>query len=389
MIKLLKVVTTFQSVITILDSKLFLLEKHPDIDLHVVSSFEDQQEQRTAKGKFTQVNIARTISPIQDLSAIIKLYRFIKAEHFDVVHTHTAKAGIVGAIAAKLAGVPLICHTYHGLPFYKGQKPLPHFIYKTIEIAFSKIRHILFSQNKYDYEQLKSIKSIKCPVIFEGNGVSISDIVSNAARDALFVEQYFSSSPDSSLLSSSNAPLKKGGQGGLVVLCLARLEPVKRLEKVLGAMEYLLANKINAQCFIAGKGHLEKQLKELIQSKGLADHVSIVYTPYVHALINKADIAILTSEKEGIPRGLMEAMALGKPVVATNVLGTNELVVDQETGFLVPLEDQEAFNRCLLQLATDASLRQKFGQAGRARIASQFDDAKIVQLWVKTYAGRG
>ncbi|OGJ90840.1 MAG: hypothetical protein A2268_09335 [Candidatus Raymondbacteria bacterium RifOxyA12_full_50_37] len=376
-IKLLKLVTSYQSVITILDSKLSLLAQTPGIDLHVASSFEDPDEQRKAKGTFTHIDIPRTIRPIKDLIAVVKLYRFIRKERFDVVHTHTAKAGIVGAIAAKLAGVPLICHTYHGLPFFKGQKSLSYAIYKGIEVLFSKIRHILFSQNKYDYEQLKNIKSIKCPVIFEGNGVSIKDIESNARN-------YTS---ELTLCFDIDTPLSKGGQGG-IILCIARLEPVKRLEKVIAAMEYLISQNIHATCIIAGKGYLEEKLNSLIKSKGLASHVSIIYTPHVHALINKADIVVLTSEKEGIPRGLMEAMALKKPVVATNVLGTNELVIDQETGFLVPLEDQDVLNQRLAQLVLDQSLQQKFGQSGYQRIASHFDDAKIVQLWLKTYANK-
>jgi glycosyltransferase involved in cell wall biosynthesis len=131
----------------------------------------------------------------------------------------------------------------------------------------------------------------------------------------------------------------------------------------------------------------------------------------------KSDIAVLTSEKEGIPRGLMEAMALGKPVIATDVPGTNELVVHGETGLLVPLNSfpfpvsgrggrpdgqtvggegvcgegireqggGSSMGPSLLSLACDAVLRRKLGEAGRRRVLERFDDGKIVEMWLKAY----
>lgn len=364
--KLLKLVTTFQSVVTILDSKLARLEAEPGMELHVASSFEDPAETRKPRGIHHTIRIPRTISPIQDLAAIISLYRLMRRHRFDVVHTHTAKAGIVGVVAARLAGVPLICHTYHGLPFYEGQKKRSYRLYRALEAFFCCFRQVVFSQNKRDFETLKTIPSIAGKTVFEGNGVDVETVQANAERERAAGEALFTGT-------------------GARILCCARLEPVKRLEKVVGLMEALKARGVAAQCVIAGKGEDQGRVEGLIREKGVAESMKVAYTPAIHALMAASDIVVLTSEKEGIPRSLMEAMALGKPVVATDVPGTDELVKDKETGFLVPLEDQAALVERVEGLIKDPELRRKMGEAGLKRVTAGFNDKVIAELWLKGY----
>jgi glycosyltransferase involved in cell wall biosynthesis len=210
------------------------------------------------------------------------------------------------------------------------------------------------------------MKGIKCPVIFEANGINAEDIIQNADKYLDNVKNIFDDDK-------------------IHLLCIARLEPVKRIEKVFEAVEFLLSNNIRINCVIAGKGRLENRLKNQIRRKKLESCISIVYSPYIHSIIKKADIVVLTSEKEGIPRSLMEAMALKKPVVATDVLGTNELVLHNDTGYLVSIDDQEDFNRLLLKLIDDPGLRVRFGEAGYKRVVEEFSDEKIVDLWVEWY----
>lgn len=123
-----------------------------------------------------------------------------------MVHTHTAKAGIVGAIACKLAGVPLVCHTYHGLPFYEGQSWRAYKLYKAIECFFVRFRHVIFSQNRRDFETLKAIPSLAGKTLFEGNGVDVEAISARAAEHA-----------------AEGGALFTGK--GVKILCSARLEP--------------------------------------------------------------------------------------------------------------------------------------------------------------------
>lgn len=363
--RILQIVTTYQSVVTILATKLGLLNNMPGVELHTASSREDPGERRGCSGAFHEVDIPRTIRPLRDIAAIIDLYKYIKKSKIDIVHTHTTKAGVVGAVAGRLARVPVV-HTYHGLPFYEGQSRKAYMLYKTIESFCNRFRTIIFSQNKRDFETLQSIKSLKDKIQFEGNGVGIKDIEESARAN---IDKVYSF-PDSTRLH---------------LLCVARLEPVKRLETVIAAVKFLKDSGCAIDCIIAGKGELQNALQTRIGQAGLSQELTIVYTPYIHSLIAKSDIVILTSEKEGIPRGIMEAMALGKPVVATRVPGTDELVIHGETGFLAPLSDPAAFNNHLMQLVRDKNLRTTMGAAGRERIRKEFDEKRIVDLWMEWY----
>ncbi|MFH0922129.1 MAG: GNAT family N-acetyltransferase [Fibrobacterota bacterium] len=364
--RLLHLVTTYQSCVTILDAKLRRLAQDNAITLHVASSFEDPAEKRESVGLHYSIPMARTISPLSDLAAIYRTYKYMRFHRFDIVHTHTAKAGIIGTVAAWLARVPVICHTYHGLPYYTGQGRLKNWLYHHLEADFSRLRTVMFSQNQQDFIALKNDTSIRGPVLFEGNGVDAARVDLNAQTHTREVQRLFK-------------------PNRLKLICVARLEAVKRLEKVVAAVKYLKENSMPVHCLVAGKGELAEWLNALIKSEGLADDMEVVYTPHIHALIGQTDIAVLTSEKEGIPRGLMEAMALCKPVVATDVPGTRELVLDGETGFLASLNDQTSFNTRLMELAHSPVLRERFGKAGCKRILEQFDDAKAVGLWKQTY----
>ncbi|MBL8025216.1 MAG: glycosyltransferase family 4 protein [Fibrobacteres bacterium] len=365
-IKVLKLVTTYQSVVTILDAKLALLEKSPGIDLYVASSKEDQKESRICHGQFFEVFIPRTISPIDDIKAVWKLFRFMRKEKFDVVHTHTAKAGIVGALAAFFARIPLVCHTYHGLPFYEGQRKQVYLVYKWLELIFSTFRHTIYSQNRRDYSVLKEISFLQSKVVFEGNGVDCEAIDENVERDRFKVKGYFK-------------------DGAFRLLCVARLERVKRLEKFIQLVGVLKSKDIEVSAIIAGKGEDGDRLEKLIVENEIDDVCKIVYTPHIHALIAASDVVVLTSEKEGIPRSIMEAMALKKPVVATDVLGTQELVVNGVTGYLVPLENQDSFVNSVCELYGNPDLRKSMGEAGYQRVVAEFNERNIVNLWLKRY----
>jgi glycosyltransferase involved in cell wall biosynthesis len=365
-IKVLQIATTYQSLVSILDAKLRLLAANPGIDLSVVSSFEDPDETRRPPGKYYPIHISRTINLFEDAVSVVRLYRCIRRHKFDIVHTHTAKAGLVGALAGWLAGVPVV-HTYHGLPFFNGQGRLQHAFFKFGEIALSRFRKALFSQNRQNYDQIKKIRLINRPVISEGNGI-LNDAIEYSA--GMYREKVMG-------LFDSTMPH---------LLCISRLEPVKALEKVIDTVRYLRDNNAPVECIIAGKGFLKRALEDQIVKNNLEKSISIIYTPFIHSLIAKADVVVLTSKKEGVPRGLLEAMALQKPVVATNVQGTGELVVNGKTGILVPFDDQNALNKAVLKLLSDKPLQARLGSAGRARVLEGFSgEEDTVRLWVETY----
>jgi glycosyltransferase involved in cell wall biosynthesis len=365
-ISLLQIVTIYQSLASILNSKLQLLSQQSDIDLYVVSSARESDEDRKCAGHFYAIHMARTLNLVSDIISIVKIYRYVKKHKLDIIHTHSAKAGMLGGIAGWLAGIPVI-HSYHGLPFYKGQNKWKYSAFKFGETLLALFRSFLFSQNNEDFETLQQIKFIKKKLLFEGNGVNPDLIEANALSNRNNVRDFF----------VSDKPH---------ILCISRLESIKALDKLLAMVKFCKENNFPVECIIAGKGALQNFLKQKISDCDLEDSIRIVYSPYIHSLIEKADIVVLTSKKEGIPRGILEAMALKKPVVATNVQGTKEVVIDKETGLLVPFHDQDALNRAIYTLLKDKTLQEKYGNAGYIRVLKSFsNEEEIVRLWVQTY----
>ncbi len=361
--RLLVIATAYQSMVTILDTKLKMLSMHPQFEIFAASTDKEPGENRIPAIPFFPVAIPRNIRISQDVRAIAKLMALLKRNKINLIHTHTAKAGIVGACAGWLCKIPVV-HTYHGLPFYPGQKKYVFRVYQFIEVTVSRLRSCIFSQNWHDYETLLKLKAIKCPVYFESNGVDIENIAHNANTNKI------------------DLPIS---EKRIRVVCSSRLEPVKHLEKVVAAVDYALSQGIQLECIIAGKGILKDAIERQIKKKHLEQYIWILYTPYIHALIKSADIMILTSEKEGIPRSLMEGMALKKAILATDVVGTRELIRNNECGILVAFDDQNRLNEKLVALAKDPALRQRLGESGYNRVMSEFNERRIVDLWIEKY----
>lgn len=363
MIKLAHTVTAYQSVVSILDSKLRHLGNYPDLEVCVISSESPEPESRQPAVRFIPLAMARNISPLADIISIWQMYRLFKRERFDIVHSHTAKAGFITAIAARLAGVRHIYHTSHGLPFYEGQPAGLYKKYKKLEKLACRFRTHLFTQNKHDYNACTELMNgDKTRVSVEGNGVDVDFVINAAQKDMDNARQYYPAA------------------AGLKIAMLCRYEPVKRIEDYFAVLAELKNQGLQFSAIVTGKGPQEQYLRDKLIALGLADRVSVTgYCQYPHSLLALADIVMLCSEKEGIPRVLMEAMALERPVVATNVLGTQELVVDNQTGFLAPLGDIGKLTDGVKKLAVSPQLREQMGMAGKLRVIESFNDVKIAE----------
>lgn len=312
------------------------------------------------------VPMSRAIEPLSDLRSIAALSRLLRRERFDIVHTHTAKAGLIGRVAARIAGVRSIVHTSHGLPFYDGQPRLTYQLYRLLEKLAALFCDALASQNAEDAAALRRLAPWR-PVYTEGNGVDLERLDRLAAG---VTEGELAALRDAHGIARDRP----------VLLMAARFEPVKDHHLLLDAMRLVKQRRgLVFTTVLAGKGPLAAEIRERVVAEGLAgDVVFVGQQRCMVPWLKLADAATLTSAKEGIPRFLMEAMALGKPVLATDVLGTRELVVHGETGVLVPYRRADRLADALegLLAAPDALLRM--GAAGRRRIEAEFTEARVV-----------
>ncbi|WP_042348361.1 glycosyltransferase family 4 protein [Bacillus massiliigorillae] len=357
----------------ILLGKLQLLSQK-GYDVHLISSNDGYDENTLENLDITLqfVKMNREIKPLEDIISIIRMVRLLKKEKYDIVHTHTAKAGIIGRLAAKLSRVPIIIHTSHGLPFYEGQSPLKYKTYKLLEKIGAYFCDALSSQNKEDLKELRKLNSKK-PIYYEGNGVDlqclddkllqIKDEMSMELRKSLSVEKQT-----------------------VVILVVARLEPVKDHLFLIEGLVELKKHFHDFVCLLAGEGPLKAEIVSLIKKKHLENHVKLIgYQDDIYPFIKMADIIALTSIKEGIPRCIMEAMTFSKAVVATNVLGTKELVQDNYTGILVEYKNVKLLARAFEYLSEDPAKRESSGRNGRKVIEEDYTEEIVVRRLVTIY----
>ncbi|WP_025027144.1 glycosyltransferase family 4 protein [Caldalkalibacillus mannanilyticus] len=353
----------------ILNDKLQLLSKKGYI-IHVVSSKEGLDEKSLESYPhliFRYINMNRAINIKDDVVSIYSMYKLFKKEKYEIVHTHTAKAGIIGRIAARLAGIPLIIHTSHGLPFYDGQTKMKYILYKNLEKLGSYFCDAIGSQNKFDLENIKEL-SPKKHLYYEGNGVDLDHL-----------DDKYNAISEKDLLE-----IRKGlgiGENTKVILMGARLEPIKDPEFLVHAIDLL--NKKNIHdfvCLLAGNGPLENHIEQKITELNLQDRVKLIgFKKNIHPYIKLANIVVLTSQKEGIPRIIMESMSFKKPIVASDVIGTNELVIDTKTGYLVEYKDVSKLASSLEKLLNDDELCKQMGLNSRKRIEDEFTEQKVIE----------
>ncbi|MGL5382548.1 MAG: glycosyltransferase family 4 protein [Culicoidibacterales bacterium] len=352
----------------ILEDKLVLLrEKGYEID--IVADETGVQSDIFKKNDITEYTLAmkRNISPIHDIKSIINMMKLLKKNKYDIIHTHTAKAGIIGRIAGRLAKTPVVIYTAHGLPFFEDQNPIKYHIFKSIEIIGAKIGHYFGSQNEEDLKYMQRYIQ-KEKTFYEGNGIDTQNLT-NIAMQAGDIEL-------NDLRKGLNIPAEN-----VILLMGARFESVKNHTLLLEALSKLKLDNINNfTCLLAGKGELESEVRSKVSEMNLEKNVRFLgHKTNIYPYIQLADIVVLSSLKEGIPRILMESMYYAKPVVATRVLGTRELVVDKKTGLLSELGSSEEMANNLEKLISSDSLRKQMGENGKSVVEAKYTEQKVVE----------
>lgn len=307
------------------------------------------------------VGLPRGVNPFRMVAAVFEMAAYMRRERVQIVHTHCPMPGILGRIAGFLAGVPIIVHTIHGYALPDSSNPLLTSLYNLAEKLCGRFTHMLLSQNRADIETARVLKLVPSERLrMIGNGIDLRQFRPVART------------PD------PLAPVH--------ILCTARFEPVKNHPMLFAAIRKVKERGRQVRLRLVGAGHLRAEYERRCAEMQIGDIVEFLgYCDDMPELLARTDIAVLTSITEGIPRAMLEAMAMRVPVVATRVVGTEETVVDGETGFLVPLDDVDALADRLVQLIDDFALRERMGARGRAWVESEFDEDKIVDALARIY----
>ncbi len=308
--------------------------------------------------------LVREISPFKDMIAFLKLYRLIKRYRFDIVHTHTSKAGVVGRCAARLAGCPIIIHTPHGHVFYGhyGRFKTKCFIW--LERAVARITTCIVTLTeigKKEHINFGIAEEKKFRVV--PSGIDIEEFSKRDQNKLNRLRKELGLSPENR-----------------VVGTVARLVPVKGHSYFIDAAERVANEVPQARFMIIGDGALRADLEELVRKKNLANYFYFLgLRNDVQDLLALLDIIVLSSLNEGMGRVIVEAMASAKPVVATKVGGVPEVVLDGYTGLLVKPRDKDALAEGMISLLKDESKARSMGEAGRRRVKDIFSKDEMIR----------
>lgn len=303
-------------------------------------------------------------TPRADAAALRRLVRLLRTGRYDLVHCHSAKAGVLGRIAARLAGVPLV-YSPHCFPFI-GDFGLPRRVFATtVEVLLAPLgaRTICVCEEEREQAKAKHLpRQSRLRVVHNGCAPCADDVVPDPATAQL------------------------RGDGPLAAV-VSVLREQKRVDVFVDAAPTVLEAVPDARLAVVGTGPLEDELHARAATLGLDTHPRFAFLPFgapAARHLKAADVYVLPSSWEAFPIGVLEALACGVPQVATDVGGTREAVVP-ETGRLVPRDDPGALAAALIELLRDPAALEPMAQASRARHADRFTVDQAVAKTAAVY----
>jgi glycosyltransferase involved in cell wall biosynthesis len=313
--------------------------------------------------------LRHAISPRHDLAAIDRLRRRFVETGADVVHTHSSKAGLLGRVAAFLAGVPVVVHTVHGWSFNATQPAPQRALYVSLERLAARATHVLVAVSRRNLEAGLGL-GIGRPEQYE------------LLRSGIDLESFRTAGVDREAARASLGY----GPAHRVVGSVACLKPQKAPLDFVRAAAEAHAREPSLRFFLAGDGELRPAVEAEIARLGLEGIVQLLgWRRDVPQLLAAMDVFLLTSLHEGLPRAVLQAMAAGVPVVATDVDGTPEVVEPGVTGWLVPPARPAAAGRAVLAAISDVPQRQRVVDEAGRRLTRDFDIAEMVRRLDRLY----
>ncbi len=311
--------------------------------------------------------LGREIQPLADQKVLLKLYRLFRQEKPDVVHTHTAKAGFVGRLAARLAGVPVVVHTFHGHVFHGYFSPAKTRLFIGIEQVMARLS-----------DRIITISPLQCQEIIQFGIASPEKIV--IIPLGFDLDEFFECDRLRGRLR------REFGLGEAVKLVgiVARLTGIKNHRLFLEAAAQVRRRDPGVHFVVVGDGELRLELEQQAAGLGLASSVHFVgWRDDLPAVYADLDVVALTSHNEGTPTTLIEAQAAACPVVATAVGGVADIVGNGRTGYLVPPGDAALFAETVLKTLQGDT--RTMGQAGRAAMRAGFTTQRLIDDMEKLY----
>jgi glycosyltransferase involved in cell wall biosynthesis len=316
------------------------------------------------------LTICRSMNPLRAVRSMLALLRLFRRERFDVLHAHTPVAALVGRIAARLAGIPLVIYTAHGFYFHEGMPAWKRSLFVALERLGGRLTDLLFSQSSEDAED--AIREGIIPaskVLAIGNGVDPKRFDPVIVGDGAAVRNELGIPTDA-----------------FVIGCIGRQVREKGIVEFLQAAETVAADHTKVWFLLIGErlasDHASSVVAELAAARSSLG--ARLVTPGLRTDIPEClaamDLFCLPSWREGMPRTIIEAMMMGKPVLSTDIRGAREEVIAEVTGILVPVRSADSLAKAMVRFIKDSVWTQKLGIAGRNSALSLYHERRVVEL---------
>lgn len=303
-------------------------------------------------------SLVRDVAPVKDLKSLVEIVKLLRQVKPDLITIHSSKAGLLGRLASHICKVPAI-FTAHGWAFTDGVKESKKRIYLMAETIAANWSEKIICVSDHDYQLACRLSTThETQITTVHNGVPTGS--------GLYLAQ-------------------PAGENPVRLIMVARFSEPKDHRLLLKAIYELQADK-NFQLDLVGDGPLLSHYQKLVSQLKIDDRVRFLGArPDVPELLAKSQVFILASKWEGFPISILEAMRAGLPVIASDVGGTGEAVINDETGFLVPRDDDETLKSKLRLLINDSGLRVKMGKNGRERYLKNFTLDHMIKKTVAIY----
>lgn len=313
------------------------------------------------------LNMYRELNPLQDLNSFLRLIGILQKERVDILHTHSSKAGFLGRLAGRITKVPVIIHTPNAFAFSRpGCTKIMDGVYKTLERLAGHFCDALIAVSVSEAELAREVISAG-KVVCIPNGIDVGEF--DIPVDALAKKK--------ELGLPQTAPL---------VLTVGRLASQKAPFDFLEAASQVLRRSPEVRFAFLGDGPLIEKMKKTVRQRHLERQFLIFdWREDAWEIVACCDLFVLCSLWEGMPYSILEAMVFSKPVVATEARGNRDLVVEGQTGLLVPLREPGQLAGAILRLLNDPQRARAMGHFGRRRVETQFRLETTVQATVDLY----
>ena len=309
--------------------------------------------------------LVRAVRPIKDLKALWKIYRHIRLGKYHIVHTHSSKAGVLGQLAAWLAGTPIVVHTLHGLAFHDYQPWLVNRTWRIVKKICAPITDCFISVSNIISEKAIAAeidKPNKFITIYSGMEL---DWFLNAKFDSEKIRREFNIPSDSPVVGK-----------------IARLFPLKGHNELMDAAPEIVRRIPNVRFFLIGDGILREHLEKRAEDEGILENfifAGLIDRKRIPEMLSVMDVVVHTSLREGLARVLPQSLAMGKPCVSFDIDGAPEVVINDKTGYLIKPFDSKGLANAVVKILEDDDLRKNMAIEGRKLVDPVFRSETMVQ----------